>query len=162
MRVLLYLCWLKSLTKKSYIDIRVIPTGKGVYFHPGTWHNGVYVAPEHSPATFLTRQGRVHARVSASWASEVSQLCPCKETQRKANKPSWHSFSLYCIFFLFLFIFCFSNLFISSHLLVDIFKHVQQCSRNQFDMCVLNQWLLATWSSPFLHTIYPHTVWTAS
>lgn len=108
MRVLLYLCWLKSLTKKSYIDIRVIPTGKGVYFHPGTWHNGVYVAPEHSPATFLTRQGRVHARVSASWASEVSQLCPCKETQRKANKPSWHSlfpllyfFSIF-IYFLFL------------------------------------------------------------
>ena len=51
-----------------------VPAGKGVYFHPGTWHNGVYVAPEHSPATFLTRQGRVHARVSASWASEFGLL----------------------------------------------------------------------------------------
>jgi ureidoglycolate lyase/seryl-tRNA synthetase len=51
-----------------------IPAGKGVYFHPGTWHNGVYIAPEHSPATFMTRQGRVHGRVSASWASEFATL----------------------------------------------------------------------------------------
>ncbi|GMH50116.1 hypothetical protein TL16_g00697 [Triparma laevis f. inornata] len=51
-----------------------IPAGKGVYFHPGTWHNGVYIAKEHSPATFLTRQGRVHARVSASWAEEFKCL----------------------------------------------------------------------------------------
>ena len=51
-----------------------VPAGKGVYFHPGTWHNGVYVAKEHSPATFLTRQGRVHARVSASWAEEFGSL----------------------------------------------------------------------------------------
>ncbi|GMI26139.1 hypothetical protein TeGR_g11719 [Tetraparma gracilis] len=51
-----------------------VPAGKGVYFHPGTWHNGVYIEREHSPATFLTRQGRVHARVSASWASEFQTL----------------------------------------------------------------------------------------
>ena len=42
---------------------------------PGTWHNGVYIAKEHSPATFLTRQGRVHGRVSASWAYEFNTIC---------------------------------------------------------------------------------------
>ena len=52
----------------------LIPEGKGVYFHPGTWHNGVYVSPKHSPARFLTRQGRVHARVSCSWAAEFESL----------------------------------------------------------------------------------------
>ncbi len=51
-----------------------VPTGKGLYIHPGTWHNGIYVRREHCPATFLTRQGRVHARVSASWAEEFSCL----------------------------------------------------------------------------------------
>lgn len=52
----------------------LVPRGKGVYFHPGTWHNGVYVAPEHCPARFLTRQGRVHARVSASWYGHASSF----------------------------------------------------------------------------------------
>jgi len=51
-----------------------IPKGKGVYIHPSTWHNGIYVAPQYTPAQFLTRQGRVHARVSVSWASEFSSL----------------------------------------------------------------------------------------
>lgn len=51
-----------------------IPAGKGVYFHPGTWHNGVYVSKELGPQVFLTRQGRVHARVSASWAEEFGTL----------------------------------------------------------------------------------------
>jgi ureidoglycolate lyase len=51
-----------------------VPAGLGVYIHPGTWHNGVYVRKEHTPATFLTRQGRVHARVSASWAQEFGCL----------------------------------------------------------------------------------------
>jgi ureidoglycolate lyase/seryl-tRNA synthetase len=51
-----------------------VPAGVGVYFYPGTWHNSVYVAPEHSPATFFTRQGRVHARVSCSWAAEFGTL----------------------------------------------------------------------------------------
>ena len=51
-----------------------VPPGCGVYLDPGTWHNGVYVAREHAPATFLTRQGRVHARVSCSWASEFNTL----------------------------------------------------------------------------------------
>lgn len=51
-----------------------IPAGKGVYIHPGTWHNGVYITKEHSPATFLTRQGKVHARISCSWAVEFKVL----------------------------------------------------------------------------------------
>jgi ureidoglycolate lyase len=51
-----------------------IPEGKGVYIHPSTWHNGVYVPPDRAPATFVTRQGRVHARVSASWAAEFDTL----------------------------------------------------------------------------------------
>eukprot|EP00746_Dinoflagellata_sp_MGD_P001499 gnl/MRDRNA2_/MRDRNA2_102829_c0_seq1.p1 gnl/MRDRNA2_/MRDRNA2_102829_c0~~gnl/MRDRNA2_/MRDRNA2_102829_c0_seq1.p1 ORF type:complete len:267 (-),score=50.16 gnl/MRDRNA2_/MRDRNA2_102829_c0_seq1:85-885(-) len=51
-----------------------VEAGLGAYFHPGTWHNGVYVAPEHAPARFLTRQGKVHARVSASWAVEFKKL----------------------------------------------------------------------------------------
>ena len=51
-----------------------VPEGRGVYIHPGTWHNGVYVSPAHAPATFLTRQGRVHARVSCSWAAERGTL----------------------------------------------------------------------------------------
>ena len=51
-----------------------IPAGRGVYLNPGTWHNGVYALPRHCPARFLTRQGRVHARVSASWAAEFGAL----------------------------------------------------------------------------------------
>ena len=52
----------------------LIPAGKGIYFHPGTWHNGVYIRKEDSPATFLTRQGRIHARVSCSWAAEFGSI----------------------------------------------------------------------------------------
>lgn len=51
-----------------------VSPGQGVYFHPGTWHNGVYVSKEYCPARFLTRQGRVHARVSCSWANEFQTL----------------------------------------------------------------------------------------
>ncbi|CAM9863070.1 unnamed protein product [Ectocarpus fasciculatus] len=51
-----------------------VPAGKGVYIHPGTWHNGVYVHKAYCPCRFLTRQGRVHARVSASWAGEFQAL----------------------------------------------------------------------------------------
>ncbi|CAK0863265.1 unnamed protein product [Prorocentrum cordatum] len=55
----------------------LVPRGLGVYLHPGTWHNGVYVNPKYTasgPLRFLTRQGRVHARVSASWAAEFGAL----------------------------------------------------------------------------------------
>ena len=51
-----------------------VPAGSGVYIHPGTWHNGVYVRKEYCPTTFLTRQGRVHARISVSWAKEFNTL----------------------------------------------------------------------------------------
>jgi hypothetical protein len=51
-----------------------VPRGRGIYIHPGTWHNGVYAAPAHTPARFLTRQAKVHARVSASWAAEFQTL----------------------------------------------------------------------------------------
>ena len=60
-----------------------IPAGKGVYIHPGTWHNGFYVnkrytlppyVQEASALRVLTRQGAVHARVSVSWLSEFSTL----------------------------------------------------------------------------------------
>ncbi len=51
-----------------------VPAGKGVYIHPGTWHSGMFVSPQYAPITFLTRQGRVHSRVSCSWAAEFSSL----------------------------------------------------------------------------------------
>ena len=51
-----------------------VPKGKGVYFHPGTWHNGVYIERKYSPARFLTRQGRVHGRISCSWATEFKTM----------------------------------------------------------------------------------------
>lgn len=55
----------------------LVPPGKGVYIHPGTWHNGFYVHPEltkNGPVRCLTRQGRVHARISASWAHEFGKV----------------------------------------------------------------------------------------
>jgi ureidoglycolate lyase/seryl-tRNA synthetase len=51
-----------------------VPEGKGVYFHPSTWHNGVYTHKTHGKVRFLTRQSKVHARVSVSWAAEFSTL----------------------------------------------------------------------------------------
>lgn len=51
-----------------------VEAGEGVYIHPGTWHNGVYISKDIDKAKFMTRQGRVHARVSASWAHEFSTL----------------------------------------------------------------------------------------
>ena len=55
-----------------------VPAGRGIYLHAGTWHNGVYVARkarDHPTKTrFLTRQGRVHARVSVNWAAEFGTL----------------------------------------------------------------------------------------
>ena len=49
----------------------LVPAGSGVYFHPGTWHNELYIDRAHSPAVFFTRQGRVHARGSVNWATET-------------------------------------------------------------------------------------------
>ena len=50
-------------------------TGKGVYIHPGVWHNAVYTHPQHGERrTFFNRQGKVHARVSVNWADEFGVL----------------------------------------------------------------------------------------
>ena len=51
-----------------------VPAGKGVYFHPSTWHNGVYTHSDHGKVRFLTRQSRVHARVGVSWAAEFNSI----------------------------------------------------------------------------------------
>eukprot|EP00039_Didymoeca_costata_P016967 m.310430 g.310430 ORF g.310430 m.310430 type:complete len:256 (-) comp16476_c2_seq12:3284-4051(-) len=60
--------------KPEFMRAFYVPKGVGVYIHPGTWHNGVYVSQTNSPSLFLTRQGRVHARISASWATEFNTL----------------------------------------------------------------------------------------
>ncbi len=44
----------------------------GLCLQPGVWHDGVY--PCHGDGRFLTRQGRVHARVSADLADELGCL----------------------------------------------------------------------------------------
>ena len=51
-----------------------LPPNKGLYIHPGTWHNGVQTPRRHGPQTFFTRQGRVHARISVNWATEFNCL----------------------------------------------------------------------------------------
>lgn len=52
-----------------------VPAGKGVYIHPGVWHNAVYTHPKHgTDRSFFNRQGRVHARVSVNWAEEFGVL----------------------------------------------------------------------------------------
>lgn len=55
-----------------------IPAGFGLYIHPGTWHNGIYINRKRGKKTFFTRQGRIHARVSCSWAAEHGQLLRLK------------------------------------------------------------------------------------
>jgi len=44
----------------------------GVCLRPGVWHDGVY--PIGGDGNFLTRQGRVHARVSCDLAAEYGRL----------------------------------------------------------------------------------------
>ena len=44
----------------------------GICVLPGVWHDGVY--PESGDGDFRTRQGRVHARVSADVAGEFGCL----------------------------------------------------------------------------------------
>ena len=63
--------------KPEHMRAFLIPAGKGVYFHPNTWHNGVYTRQEDGPVTFLTRQGKVHGRVSCSWAAEFNTILRC-------------------------------------------------------------------------------------
>jgi ureidoglycolate hydrolase len=44
----------------------------GVCLRPGVWHDGVY--PASGDGDFLTRQGRVHARISCDVAVEFGCL----------------------------------------------------------------------------------------
>lgn len=41
---------------------------RGVYIHPGIWHEGVF--PVEGEQRFLDRQGKVHARVSCDFGKE--------------------------------------------------------------------------------------------
>ena len=66
-----------DITPKDMRAFR-IPAGKGVYIHPNIWHNGVYIEKKYSQQTFTTRQGRIHGRVSVSWANEFSTLLRVK------------------------------------------------------------------------------------
>ncbi len=68
-----------------------IPPGYGLYIHPGTWHNGIYVSREFAPATFLTRQGKVHARISASWATEFRCLLKIPLASSPVGEHSSHN-----------------------------------------------------------------------
>jgi ureidoglycolate lyase len=60
-----------------------IPAGKGIYIHPNIWHNGVYIKKKYSPQTFITRQGKVHGRVSVNWTTEFNTLIKIKFTPLK-------------------------------------------------------------------------------
>ena len=51
-----------------------VEAGKGLYIHPGVWHNAVYVKPEHAPVEIFGRQGKVHARISVRWPEEFNQV----------------------------------------------------------------------------------------
>ena len=44
---------------------------RGLYIHPGIWHEGVFPV---RPGRFFDRQGRVHARVSVDFAREFGCL----------------------------------------------------------------------------------------
>ncbi|NKB54286.1 MAG: ureidoglycolate hydrolase [Rhizobiaceae bacterium] len=56
---------------------------KGLYIHPGIWHEGIF--PVEDNQSFLDRQGRVHARVSADIGQEfgVYLSCPLKADKIK-------------------------------------------------------------------------------
>jgi hypothetical protein len=45
---------------------------KGLYIHPGIWHEGVF--PIGEKGNFYDRQGKVHARVSVNFAEEFGLL----------------------------------------------------------------------------------------
>jgi ureidoglycolate lyase len=54
---------------------------RGLYIHPGIWHEGVF--PATTAQSFRDRQGRVHARVSCNIAQEFGvflnvPLAPCR------------------------------------------------------------------------------------
>lgn len=47
----------------------------GLYIHPGVWHEGIF--PVEDEQSFLDRQGRVHARVSADIGKEFGVYLSC-------------------------------------------------------------------------------------
>ena len=51
-----------------------VEAGKGLYIHPGVWHNAVYVRQEYAPAEIFGRQGKVHARISVRWPEEFNKV----------------------------------------------------------------------------------------
>ena len=51
-----------------------VEAGKGLYIHPGVWHNAVYVKPEYAPTDIFGRQGKVHARISVRWTEEFNKV----------------------------------------------------------------------------------------
>ena len=51
-----------------------VEAGRGLYIHPGVWHNAVYVKPEHAPTDIFGRQGKVHARISVRWTEEFNKV----------------------------------------------------------------------------------------
>jgi len=55
----------------------------GLYIHPGVWHEGIF--PVEDKQSFLDRQGRVHARVSADIGQEfgVYLACPLRADKIK-------------------------------------------------------------------------------
>lgn len=57
---------------------------QGLYIHPSIWHEGIF--PVEDEQSFLDRQGRVHARVSADIGKEfgVYLACPLREEKIKS------------------------------------------------------------------------------
>tara|TARA_R110002072_G_scaffold35754_3_gene105469 strand:- start:3907 stop:4662 length:756 start_codon:yes stop_codon:yes gene_type:complete len=53
-----------------------VPSGKGIYIHPGIWHEAVF--PLRKDARFFDKQGRVHARVSCNFDQEFGALVTFK------------------------------------------------------------------------------------
>ena len=56
-----------DVTPDSFVAFHVTG-GKGLYIHPGIWHEGVF--PVGLKSRFYDEQGRVHARVSVNFAKE--------------------------------------------------------------------------------------------
>jgi ureidoglycolate lyase len=53
---------------------------KGLYIHPGVWHEGVFLADDEG--RFFDKQGKVHARISCDFTKEFNSLLqvPLRQT----------------------------------------------------------------------------------
>ncbi len=60
-----------DITPQRFICFR-FEGGRGLYIHPGIWHEGVFTA--RGAQRFFDRQGAVHARVSVDFAREFNCL----------------------------------------------------------------------------------------